>query len=397
VSVTAQGTGNAARRHRRTLALVVLLVGVFYLAVIGLRIRHYGGNISSLIDAGQKVVLHEPGALGHHIVVFRNSTGYDGLAYYDVAADPFLRRPVIRDPFRYQRIGYPLAVWAVSLGQRAWRPVAMAVVNIAAVLGVAYLSGLILLQLGGGTSPWWALASAINPMLITGDEYDLAEPLVTAISLLALLLYLRQRFVAATLALAVALLTREVAILFLLPSMFAELGARRLRRTASLALSVVPYVIWEAVLARAFGRTGTSTSTGNLDLPFVGISAMLQEARHSSLRAALIHQGSIIAVLIFIIAALIIAAVAIRKRYDVLVGGVIVHAIAALFGGTAIWVAYASAARVFGGIYPFTVFAFARRRTPAFAALVVGGILIALFTFLRLVVINPALPYYITP
>lgn len=387
----------STRSGRRALLFVVLLTGMFYLAVIGLRIDHYGGNVSSLILAGQRGVTQNPGVVGHHVVVFRNIEGYDGFAYYEVAADPFLRHPLMHDPFRYQRIGYPLAVWAVSLGRREWRPLAMAVVNIAAVLAIAYLSGLIVITVGAGTSLWWALAAAVNPMLIIGVEYDLAEPLLTACCLLALLLYLRHRIVATTLALACAMLTREAAILFLLPLLAGELIARRFCNAALLILSVAPYLAWQAVLARVLGSSGLGTSKGNFDLPLVGIGAVLREARHQSLRSVVVHEGSVLVVVAFVVVALVVAALHLRRRYEVLSGAVLIHAVAAIFGGTAIWVAYASAARVFGGLYPLSVFSFARDRSPGYAFLSALVIVLSVLTFVRLVVVSPALPYYVTP
>src|SRR5947209_1238998 len=104
---------------RRALASVILAVVLVYAAVVGLCVRRYGGNLSSLVGVGQRAGEVQPGGLGHHVVVFRNSDGYDGQEYYYVADDPFLQRRAFRDAFRYQRIGYPLVVWAVSLGQRA--------------------------------------------------------------------------------------------------------------------------------------------------------------------------------------------------------------------------------------------------------------------------------------
>lgn len=389
--------GAGTRPATRTLVLIMAVVGLVYLAVVGLRIRHYGYNVSALIDAGQKVVRHEPGALGHHVIVFRDSGGYDGLAYYSVAADPFLQHPVIRDPFRYQRIGYPLLIWAASLGQRAWRPVAMVAVNLVAVMLVALLSALIIAAYGGKASPWWALAGAINPSLIIGVEYDLAEPLLMACCLLGLFLYLRRRVGWAALAFAAAMLMREVAILFILPVLIAEVVARRPLRAALMLLSVAPYLIWQAILAAAFGRVGLGTSRGNLDLPLAGIGAVIAEARHGSLRSALVHQGSIALVIVLVIVAIIISAVQLWRRPDVVVGSILVHGLAALLGGAAIWETYASAARVFGGIYPLGIFASTRYRTVSFALIGTLSIVITLLTFVRLVLILPVQPYYVTP
>jgi len=167
---------------RESLLLVTLVTALVYVAIIFLSVRPYHGNLSTLIHAGQREVKADPSGLGHHIVVYRDIS-YDGLSYYYVAGDPFLQRRAYRDAFRYQRIGYPLVVWAVSLGRRAWRSASMVGVNLAAVLCVAYLSGLIIRDVSERkTSVWWALACAINPMLIIGVQYDLGEPLMVALS-----------------------------------------------------------------------------------------------------------------------------------------------------------------------------------------------------------------------
>jgi hypothetical protein len=327
----------------------------------------------------------------------RNSNGYDGQTYYYVADDPFLQRHTFRDAFRYQRIGYPLAIWAVSLGQRDWRPFAMVGINLVAVMSVAYLSGRLIALLGKGASVWWALASAVNPSLIIGVQADLAEPLTMALSLAGLLLYLRQRVGWAAVALAAALLTRDVAILFIAPLVVAEIAARRVRRGLALVIAVVPYLVWQLVLIGVFGHAGTAPSQANFGAPLAGIRAVVTEARDASLRNALIHEGSILVMVVLVGIAVIVAALDVYRSYDVVLGVILAHGVAALFAGPGIWMAYASAARVFGGLFPLGVFAYARHRTPAYGLLVGGIVLLTLFTFVRLVAINPALPYYVTP
>jgi hypothetical protein len=378
------------------LVLVVLVVAAVYAAVIGWSVRRYSGNLSALIDAGELVVKTEPGALGHHIIVFRNSIGYDGLAYYNVAADPFLQR-TFRDAFRYQRIGYPLVVWAVSLGQQKWRPVAMVGVNVVAVLVVAYLSGLIILLYGEGASVWWALACAVNPSLIIGVQRDLAEPLTVALALVGLWLYLRQRIGWSAVALAAAMLTREVAILFIVPLVVGAIGARRIRRAMALALAVVPYVIWQLILERNLGHAGVSASTGQFVQPLMGIRAVVVATLH----ATPWHKAgwaSVVAVMMFVFGVVVVSALLLlRRRYDVVVGSMLVHAVAALFAASSIWLGFASAARVFGGLYPLTVFAFAHHRTRPLALLIAGIIALSLFTLIRFAALNPPEPYYVTP
>jgi hypothetical protein len=92
-----------------------------------------------------------------------------------------------------------------------------------------------------------------------------------------------------------------------------------------------------------------------------------------------------------------VALLQVRRRLDVLTGGIVTHGVAALFAASAIWIAFTSAARVFGGLYPLSVFAYGRYRGLGFALLVGGCIMLTIFTLFRLVAVSPTLPYYLTP
>src|SRR5205085_9086014 len=119
----------------------------------------------------------------------------------------------------------------------------------------------------------------------------------------------------------------------------------------------------------------------NFGAPLEGIRAVVTEARHASLRNALIHEGSILVMVVLVGVAVIVAALDTYRRYDVVLGAILAHGVAALFAGPGIWMAYASAARVFGGLFPLTVFAYARYRTLVYVLLISGTILLTLFTF----------------
>jgi hypothetical protein len=386
------------RQHRfRQLLQISAVVGLVYLGVVWLSIRHYGDNLSSLIQVGQKAPESEPHGLGRHVVVLRNSTGYDGQFFYYIADDPFLQKRTFRSPFRYQRIGYPVVVWAVSLGRRDWRPAAMVAVNIASVLVVAILSVYILGMLAPELSPWWALLCAINPSLLAAVELDLPEPLTLALALAGLLLYMRRHIVAAAIFMAAALLTREVAILMLLPLVLAEIRARAIGNTVILLLAIVPYLLWQLTLQSAFGHTGLSTSEGNFTWPFAGIRAVIAATREQSIRQAVVHQGPILALAALMLLALGVALWRLGRRYNVFDGGIAIHSVAALFAAPVIWTAYSSAARVFGGLFPLAIFAYARQRSPAMALVIGCIVLLTAFAIVRTIAITPALSYYLTP
>ncbi len=387
------GQPPARQRALLAVALITLLV---YAGVVAVSVRHYRGNLSSLIVLGDRAVPSEkePNGYGRHVVVFRDSPGYDGQTYYYVTDDPFLRRRAFRSPQRYGRIGYPLLIWALTLGQRDARPVAMIAINLLAVTGVVYLAGLIILQFGRGTSPWWALAAALNPSLLIAVQKDLAEPMTTALALGGLLLYLRQRVPWAALLFACALLTREVAVLFLLPIIAAEVWARRVRYVAMLLSCVAPYLIWQALVAYSLGQSNAAATQSQFGRPLAGIIAALGAALHGAGHRP--YYALLVAMVAFVAATLIASASYIWRRPDVVAGSLLLHGIAALFTGPAIWLGFDNVARVYGGLYPLVIFAFARYRSRPLALLVGGLIVLTAVTCLR-VAQMPAVPYYLTP
>jgi len=389
-------TPRAAPAPRRLLLLFALVSLLIYGAVVFLNVRHYGGNLSSLIQLGDSAIPteKEPGGFGHHVVVFRHSAGYDGQTYYYVADDPFLRRRAFHSPQRYGRIGYPLLIWALTRGQRNARPVAMVAINLVAVAAVAYLAGLIVALVGRGGGMWWALAAALNPSLLIAVQKDLAEPLMMALTLAGLLLYLRRRILWAALLFAAALLTREVAVLFLLPLLAAEVWARRAWPAAALALSAGPYLAWQAVMARALGQSSATATQGQFGPPLSGIDAAVRVALHAPDHRT--YWATLMVVVAFVGAALVVSAIYLWRRPDILTGGMVAHGIAALCTGPAIWLGFDNIARVYGGLYLLTVFAYVRYRRRPLTLLCGVVVLLSLLTFLRIATTSAA-PYYLTP
>ena len=68
----------------------------------------------------------------------------------------------------------------------------------------------------------------------------------------------------------------------------------------------------------------------------------------------------------------------------------------ALCAAIDIWTAYASAGRVFAGIFPLLVLSYAIRRDRWTLVLLAGTAALALFTLLRPFVITPHVPFIVT-
>jgi len=269
-------------------------------------------------------------------------------------------------------------------------------VNLIAVLIVAYVSILLISAVGTNVSTWWALACAINPSLLIAIRLDLAEPLTIALSLTGLLFYMKRHIAWTTLALGAAMLTREVTILFLLPLFVAEIRLHRLRHALTLALAAIPYLLWQFVLWRVCGHASAEGSKGNFDTPLAGISGIAVSALHTTWRVFLERQAAILCIAVLVGVAFVVFAIDIWKRPDIFAGIGLAHAGGALLAGSAIWVGYEGAARVFGGLYPMIVLASARRRTLARALLVFGMVLMIALT-IGGGLASPSRPYYLTP
>jgi len=384
--------------HHRILLLVTCVVTLIYgLVIVGVA-APYGGNLSALVLVGDQATEVQPGGLGHHVVVLRHSAGYDGQEYYYVADDPFLQRRQFYNAFRYQRIGYPLLVWAVSRGQRDGRPLALALVNLAAVAVITYVSGLTILAIRPGASPWWAMVCAVNPSLLIGVTHDLTEPLSMAFSLLGFYVWLRRRVGWAALAFAAALLTRELAVLFIVPLLASDLIGRRWRAVVALGLATVPYAMWQVVLGAVFGENGTARSRGNLGIPGAGIAAALHAFGSLLPHGLTLNEGqSILLVVIFTVAATSIGCGAVLRRPTALTGILALHGCAALAGSVEIWIGYYSAARVFGGLFLIPVFVYLQQPSRLRLALVVAAMALTVFTLNNWVLLPGAAPFTVTP
>jgi hypothetical protein len=316
-----------------------------------------------------------------------------------VADDPLLLQPhpAYRDAFRYSRMGYPLLVAIVSLGQRDLRPIAMLLVNLGAVVALALLCLAILRAIAPRASPWWTLPCAITPSLLLGVQLDLSEPLAFALAFAGLLALLKDRVAWATLALAAALLTREVTILFVLAGLVALVQRRRWRDALVLCASVLPYGLWQLVLRWRLGQTGASGTGGNFGAPFEGIASVLSAAVASPRRAALLHQGPTLVIIVLVLLAIVAGIQLWRVSSSPIAAALVLHGVAALFASGAIWLAYASAARVFGAIYPLVILAHARRPTRLTALLTILVIALTLLAFARPSGLGGARPYILTP
>jgi hypothetical protein len=251
------------------------------------------GHLSLFIMAGHVYTHRAQLPRGLRLVP---SAGYDGQFYYRLALDPFNWHTTafgitMDQSYRYTRIGYPVVVWLLSLGQHQLVPVVLVAVNLLAVAAMAVLGGMFARE--SGRHALWGLALAAYFGLVISVGRDTAEPLAEACMLGGLLAYRRAsvsagsgtgKYLLATALFAFGAITRET-ILFAPAAIAIVRIITIVRRRANPGLAdlvwVVPAVAYGAVeIAVHFVVKGEfpllASTNRNLTLPF---TAMLHALR----------------------------------------------------------------------------------------------------------------------
>lgn len=373
----------------------ILAALAVYLAFLALILAPYGFNPSALIGLGTANPANRAAALPPGLLVFQGD-GYDGQHFYHIALGLVRgERPAV-PPVRVQRIGYPLAAALLSLGRERAIPYALVAINLLAVgMGTAVFIRLLRRY---SLNPWWSLLFALNSGQILAVQMDLALPMVMAFTVGAYLCWERRRMGATAVALTAALFTRESAVLFLIPLVVAEALGRRWRDAAILCLPVAAFLAWQGTLRAWLGAGGVGVSAGQIVAPGIGMAAALRNAAASVGQglAATARQGSVVAVMALVLGALVVSAWRLRRGYDAYTGGVLLHALFALCASYDIWEAYASAGRVFAGVFPLLVLTYGVRRDRWMLLLLAGSAALAFFTLLRPFIISPRVPFVAT-
>jgi hypothetical protein len=234
------------------------------------------GQVSGLALVGD--VYGHPGHLPARTEVF-SYPGYDGQFYYRMALAPasFQRTMYgisIDSTYRFVRIGYSALAWFGSAGQHAAVPYALAVINVLSLAAIAVLGSLFAQE--AGRHALWGLLLASYFGLATGLARDLTEPLAAALMLAGLLAYRRRRPVLTAGLFALAVLTRETALVAPAALGLTRLIAIARRRArpgrADLAwvAPAVAFAAWEIILKRVTGEFPIVADSGkNAGAPFV--------------------------------------------------------------------------------------------------------------------------------
>lgn len=346
--------------HLDSPARVAALGALLYLLLTLWNLHpHY--DITTFIVAGDAFV--EAGETPGDVHVFADSHGYDGQFFYRLALDPFSRVAsehgvrLDNPSFRQQRIGYPLIVRALSMGQPGAVPWVMVLVNFVALAALTWLGALIALHFG--RPAWLGLAFVLYPGLAFSYVRDLAEILTAAWLLAGILSALRGRHLMAALLMSAAVATRETALL--VPAamgmvLLARFIGERDLRTHPWPLYLLPLATYLGIalwVGLNWGQPSISGGLGNLGVPLAGLFGFVQE----NIRFAAPQQFMNMAAFALCMAALVAGALSFRagragREWQL---AWLLYAVLVLCLTRVIWLDYGEFLRAFTELWVLTI------------------------------------------
>lgn len=305
-------------------AIVGLVVAVVIVTALGLA-RDRG--ISGFVHAAPPY--SDPARAPASLQVLPTGHGFDGQFFYRIAVSPFSKADQVAGvtfdipTIRQQRIGYPLLARVVSLGGRDRVPLALVLVNLAAVFALGWLGAK--LALDSGRAAAWGLLLPLYPGFVYSLGFDLSEIVAATFMVGALLAIRRGRTGWAIAAATAAVLTRETTLI--LPIALVISGAwpwwRRSdatdRRTA-LTVGLTPILVfaaWELLLRWSWGTFALTDSGGkNVGLPFAGLVDEIGKFLPPSSRGAVLRDLSFALLVLVVVLAAIGLAKSSSRRHE---------------------------------------------------------------------------------
>lgn len=261
-----------------------LIVAVLFSLFIFVKLYRANFDFSSFVVAGD--VFCDSARVPRRLTVLKDSAGFDGQFYYRLALNPFTSQAaefgitIDAPPLRHQRILYPLLIWAFSLGNPNVVPVMMVLINFASLCVMGWIGGAYAQALK--RHALWGLFLPLYPGFLFTLSRDLVEILEITLLLGSLLLVRRGKPVSATLLLALAILTKETALLVAAAALLVYVYQKWKRNNAGtlmwyyFAIPMALFFVWQVTLLYNWGTFPLYASgNSNLGVPFHGSVSFL--------------------------------------------------------------------------------------------------------------------------
>jgi hypothetical protein len=170
--------------------------------------------------------------------------------------------------YRFQRILYPFLARLFALGWTELIPWTLIAINIVAIAIGTFVTELLLRH--HHTSNWYALVYGLYAGNLVALRSDMSEPLAQMLVMLAIWAWVKGKHNWAFFWFALALLTKETSLLFIMAFGLYSLQQRNWRDVVGLGISLLPYVIWQFFLFGWLGEFGFTSGHSFIWLPFGG-------------------------------------------------------------------------------------------------------------------------------
>lgn len=279
-------SGIFIRSYRNPWMVMPMLVLIVYGFYLSSQWPLAGNHLFGFIGFGNKFVSASESPIPPQYI--GNNSGYDGTFYYRLALKPFSGDEWVQGirfdnpPYRQQRILLPALTWIFARGDPDLTATMMLVINLLAIAGLTLVGGGLLVNYG--SSPWPALLLAFYPGFAISVERFLSEPLSCLLLLLSLLCLIHRKCAWGGIALALAVLARETALVVALAisviwvlqsALYLKVGRWRAPGPVYWLPAFLTYIFWQIWLLDSWSAsTFSSTEQANLlVLPLTGIVA----------------------------------------------------------------------------------------------------------------------------
>lgn len=318
----------------------VLLTALLHTTVLVSYVAAYGGDWSALVCVDEAKSGRWP---FERVQVGFPNGGYDGQFYYALARQPWTRHgPEVLDfpAYRHARILYPALAWLCSGGDPILLLWVLPTLNLAAIIGLAWVGALLALHYG--RSSWWG---CLLPLVLNAGMpalRDLTDPLATAAVCAVLAAYLLKWPVwQLTLWAVAAALSREPNVILIVLVLGDALLERRWHQATGLVVALLLWAGWIVTLRLSYGEW--PVSSGNLDAPLSGIGYVFTHLSGQFGRPALLN----VVGMLLLVVQLGISTLLLFRGQRLTVGIALAGIVLALLGGIAIYQSSWSYVRVF--------------------------------------------------
>lgn len=375
--------------------ILITLVAVHLLVLFS--IRPYGYNVSSMIRISQNetegVV---PEYFQKGMVIFKDKGGYDGQYYYYAARDPFMQEGHFTNPYRRQRVLYPLLSNILALGSPERLAYSMYAVNLLSLgLGMFFFIGILKRY---GANPYLSLFYGLSAPSMMTMLNDVPSPLSFFLIIASVYYYIDKKLILSSLFMALAFLTREDSIMVFVPLLAWDFQKERsIRRAIIICVSLLPFFLWQFFLTLKLGSMPASGSASAIRfIPFAGIMEyfvpQIKGIGGMSLKA-LLTLSAIAVVLVFFAALSGVVIVALRSRRHFFYYVAAAYCLLVPFTVVEQWVAYNGLLRMFYGLFPFLVLAYCVEKKTSFKYLVWSSAALSILAVVRILFVSPVYPY----